>query len=153
MRLEGRTALVTGGASAGWGSDAVAGVVNFVLDKDFTGLKGQAQGGVTTYGDDPNFNVSLTAGTGFAVKEKTIEVAPAGTTTEEVPPHAPVDAKVTFIPPVGAALASLTVPFTAAPPTTSFWLIVKPETFGAVTVRLARNSEISRALRRTGRIG
>ena len=30
--------IVTGGASAIYGSDAVAGVVNYVLDKDFTGL-------------------------------------------------------------------------------------------------------------------
>jgi outer membrane receptor protein involved in Fe transport len=61
-----RVDVVTGGASADWGSDAVAGVVNFILDKDFTGLKGQAQGGVTTYGDDRNYNVSLTAGVKFA---------------------------------------------------------------------------------------
>ena len=33
-----RVDIVTGGASAVYGSDAVAGVVNFVLDKDFTGL-------------------------------------------------------------------------------------------------------------------
>jgi outer membrane receptor protein involved in Fe transport len=61
-----RVDIVTGGASADYGSDAVAGVVNFVLDKDFTGIKGTVQGGVTTYGDDRNFNVSLSAGTKFA---------------------------------------------------------------------------------------
>ncbi|WP_297510632.1 TonB-dependent receptor [uncultured Caulobacter sp.] len=61
-----RVDIVTGGASAAWGSDAVAGVVNFVLDKDFTGVKGAVQGGVTTYGDDKNYRVSLSAGTGFA---------------------------------------------------------------------------------------
>ncbi|MDB5365321.1 MAG: hypothetical protein JWM77_1248 [Rhodospirillales bacterium] len=61
-----RVDVVTGGASADWGSDAVAGVVNFVLDKDFTGVKGQVQGGLTTYGDDRTYNVSLTAGTRFA---------------------------------------------------------------------------------------
>ncbi|WP_164857130.1 TonB-dependent receptor plug domain-containing protein [Sphingomonas crocodyli] len=61
-----RVDIVTGGASADWGSDAVSGVVNFVLDKDFTGLKGSIQGGVTTYGDDRNFNISLSAGTRFA---------------------------------------------------------------------------------------
>lgn len=61
-----RIDVVTGGASASWGSDAVAGVVNFVLDKDYTGLKGQAQGGVTTYGDGRNYNISLTAGAKFA---------------------------------------------------------------------------------------
>ncbi|MFN3352852.1 MAG: TonB-dependent receptor domain-containing protein, partial [Brevundimonas sp.] len=61
-----RVDVVTGGASAEWGSDAVAGVVNFVLDKDFTGVKGLVQGGVTTYGDDRNYNIQLTAGTKFA---------------------------------------------------------------------------------------
>lgn len=61
-----RVDVVTGGASADWGSDAVAGVVNFVLDKDFTGLKGVVQAGVTTYGDDNNYNVSLTGGSRFA---------------------------------------------------------------------------------------
>ncbi len=61
-----RVDIVTGGASAQWGSDAVAGVVNFVLDKDYTGFKGEASGGVTTYGDDANFKVSLTAGLKFA---------------------------------------------------------------------------------------
>jgi iron complex outermembrane receptor protein len=61
-----RVDVVTGGASADWGSDAVAGVVNFVLDKDYVGIKGQVQGGVTTYGDDRNYNVQLTFGTKFA---------------------------------------------------------------------------------------
>lgn len=60
-----RVDIVTGGASAGWGSDAVAGVVNFVLDKDFTGLKGDFSGGLTTHGDDGNYNASLAAGFKF----------------------------------------------------------------------------------------
>lgn len=61
-----RVDVVTGGASADWGSDAVAGVVNFVLDTNYTGVKGTAQTGITTYGDDASYNVSLTAGTKFA---------------------------------------------------------------------------------------
>ncbi len=61
-----RVDVVTGGASAAWGSDAIAGVVNFTLDRKFTGLKGSAQGGTTTYGDDREYNMSLTGGTGFA---------------------------------------------------------------------------------------
>lgn len=61
-----RVDVVTGGASADWGSDAVAGVVNFILDKDYVGIKGQVQGGVTTYGDDRNYNIQLTVGTKFA---------------------------------------------------------------------------------------
>jgi iron complex outermembrane recepter protein len=61
-----RVDVVTGGASADYGSDAVAGVVNFVLDKDFTGLKGELSGGETTYGDGKNYKANLTWGVGFA---------------------------------------------------------------------------------------
>ncbi|MBX7197870.1 MAG: TonB-dependent receptor [Rhodospirillaceae bacterium] len=61
-----RVDIVTGGASAAYGSDALSGVVNFVLDKKFTGIKGELSGGVTTYGDDRNWKVSLTAGVPFA---------------------------------------------------------------------------------------
>ena len=43
--------VVTGGASASYGTDAVAGVVNFRLDTDFEGFKGHAQMGETSYGD------------------------------------------------------------------------------------------------------
>jgi len=60
-----RVDIVTGGASAAYGSDALAGVVNFVLDKNFTGVKGTLQGGVTTYGDDWQYKGSLTAGINF----------------------------------------------------------------------------------------
>lgn len=61
-----RIDVVTGGASAAYGSDAVSGVVNFVLDTKFTGVKGEASGGVTTYGDDRQWRVAVTAGTAFA---------------------------------------------------------------------------------------
>jgi outer membrane receptor protein involved in Fe transport len=58
--------IVTGGASAAYGSDAVSGVVNFILDKEYTGLKGTAEYGITDYGDAPSYRVNVTAGTGFA---------------------------------------------------------------------------------------
>ena len=45
-----RVDIVTGGASAVYGSDAVAGVVNFIVDKKFEGLKINAQAGLSTYG-------------------------------------------------------------------------------------------------------
>jgi outer membrane receptor protein involved in Fe transport len=61
-----RVEVVTGGASAAYGSDAVSGVVNFILDREYTGVKGEVSGGVTTYGDDPNWKVSLTGGFPFA---------------------------------------------------------------------------------------
>lgn len=63
--LVSRVDTVTGGASAAYGSDALAGVVNFLLDHDFTGIKGEAEGGVTTYGDDGNYSASVAMGTPF----------------------------------------------------------------------------------------
>lgn len=61
--------VVTGGASAAYGSDAVTGVVNFVLDDKFEGLKGRAQGGISGRGDDKNYMLSLAGG--FALGENT----------------------------------------------------------------------------------
>lgn len=61
-----RVEIVTGGASAAYGSDAVSGVVNFILDKDFTGFEADVSGGMTTYGDNQNWNVALTYGSEFA---------------------------------------------------------------------------------------
>jgi iron complex outermembrane recepter protein len=53
---------VTGGASASYGTDAVAGVVNFILDNDFDGFKGHAQVGETTYGDGENYEAGFAFG-------------------------------------------------------------------------------------------
>lgn len=61
-----RVDVVTGGASAAWGSDAVAGVVNFVLDKNFKGLSGVAQAGVSERGDNANQRIGAAGGFGFA---------------------------------------------------------------------------------------
>jgi len=61
-----RVEVVTGGASSAYGSDAVSGVVNFILDRDYTGFKGEYEYGVTTYGDGPNHKITLTGGMPFA---------------------------------------------------------------------------------------
>jgi outer membrane receptor protein involved in Fe transport len=61
-----RVDVVTGGASAAYGSDAVAGVVNFILQKKYTGIKGSIAGGITDRGDDKNTNGYLAFGTPFA---------------------------------------------------------------------------------------
>lgn len=66
QQLVTRVDVVTGGASAAYGSDALAGVVNFVLDHDFTGLKGEVSGGFTEYGDGNNYKVALSGGFKFA---------------------------------------------------------------------------------------
>jgi iron complex outermembrane recepter protein len=57
-----RTEIVTGGASAAYGSDAVAGVVNVILDTKFNGLKAEAQYGISGDGDNNETQVSLAAG-------------------------------------------------------------------------------------------
>ena len=66
QQLVQRVDIVTGGASAAYGSDAVSGVVNFVLDRKFTGLKVDAQWGGTTKGDNRNWKTAIAGGTPFA---------------------------------------------------------------------------------------
>ena len=61
-----RVDVVTGGASAAWGSDAVAGVINFVLNTNFTGLRGSIQSGTSTEGDAGQVSGDLSFGTRFA---------------------------------------------------------------------------------------
>lgn len=61
-----RVDIVTGGASAAYGSDAVSGVVNFILNTSYEGVKGVAQGGISTRGDKENVKASVAAGFGFA---------------------------------------------------------------------------------------
>lgn len=58
-----RVEVVTGGASAVYGSDAVAGVVNLIFKKDFTGIEGDAQYDVSELGDAEGYRLALHAGT------------------------------------------------------------------------------------------
>jgi len=60
--------VVTGGASAAYGSDAVSGVVNFMLDTRFTGFKANVQAGETGSNDNRNYLVSLAGGTSLGEK-------------------------------------------------------------------------------------
>lgn len=54
---------VTGGASAAYGTDAIAGVTNFILDTEFTGFQAHIQGGETSRGDSANQEGSIAYGT------------------------------------------------------------------------------------------
>lgn len=58
--------VVTGGASAAYGSDAVAGVINFQIDDRLTGLKGSFQYSQTRYKDAKDKYATLAYGTAFA---------------------------------------------------------------------------------------
>jgi iron complex outermembrane receptor protein len=60
-----RVDVVTGGASASYGSDAVGGVVNFITDKNFTGFKANLEGGETTYSDDKHGTIQAAFGKAF----------------------------------------------------------------------------------------
>lgn len=66
QNLVSRVDVVTGGASAAYGSDAVAGVVNLILDTEFQGFKGDVGTGISTYGDVPNYKASFAWGDSFA---------------------------------------------------------------------------------------
>ncbi|HYD13825.1 MAG TPA: TonB-dependent receptor [Allosphingosinicella sp.] len=61
-----RIDVITGGSSAVYGSDAIAGVVNFVLRQDYDGIRLRGQGGISQQGDRGIQFVSLTAGRNFA---------------------------------------------------------------------------------------
>ena len=57
-----RVDVVTGGASAAYGADALAGVTNFVLNREFEGLDVQVRTGQTSEGDGENWDVSVAGG-------------------------------------------------------------------------------------------
>ncbi len=57
-----RVEVVTGGASAAYGSDAVAGVVNFIMNKRLTGIRAHAEYGVSSHDDDQTWAWGLALG-------------------------------------------------------------------------------------------
>jgi outer membrane receptor protein involved in Fe transport len=61
-----RVEVVTGGASAAWGSGAVAGVVNVILDNRLEGVTVNARTGISTRGDGARYGADVSWGTRFA---------------------------------------------------------------------------------------
>ena len=57
-----RVEIITGGASAVYGSDAIAGAVNFILNDKFEGVEMSAQSGITGRGDAASYKLDLTYG-------------------------------------------------------------------------------------------
>lgn len=60
-----RTEIVTGGSSAVYGSDAITGVVNFIMRDDFEGTEVNLQYGTDAPTTTPNYTVDITAGANF----------------------------------------------------------------------------------------
>jgi iron complex outermembrane recepter protein len=57
-----RVEVVTGGASAAYGADALAGVTNFILDRRFTGLETRVQAGINEWGDGETWRAEAAFG-------------------------------------------------------------------------------------------
>jgi outer membrane receptor protein involved in Fe transport len=70
-----RVDVVTGGASAAWGSDAVAGVVNLVINKHFSGFKANVVYGNSEHQDQSRYKLEAVAGTDFMGGRGHIEFA------------------------------------------------------------------------------
>ncbi|MFO1248207.1 MAG: TonB-dependent receptor [Alphaproteobacteria bacterium] len=96
-----RVDVVTGGASASWGSDAVAGVINFVTDKKFEGFKANAQAGISTYGDMGQTLFQAAAGTSFAGGRGHFEIAGEYAYNDGLLPRYPVAQQHTAQPNIG----------------------------------------------------
>ena len=69
-----RVDIVTGSQSAVYGSDAIAGVVNFVLRRDFEGIQLRGQAGITNEGFGGSQYISAMAGKNFAGNRANITV-------------------------------------------------------------------------------
>src|SRR5215469_10529765 len=65
--LVGRVDTETGGASAVYGSDAIAGVVNIILDTKLEGFKASIDYGQTKYGDGKDYHASVAWGHEFGM--------------------------------------------------------------------------------------
>jgi iron complex outermembrane recepter protein len=81
----GNVDVITGGASAVYGSDAMSGVVNFKTITAFEGIKGDVQIGDAFRGDYRKLNSSLTFGSKFAQDRGHILVALGYTTRQALP--------------------------------------------------------------------
>ena len=70
-----RVDVITGGSSAVYGSDAIAGVVNFVLKRDFDGIELGAQAGLSEKGDNARYSIEGAFGRNFADGRGNIAIA------------------------------------------------------------------------------
>ena len=80
-----RVDVVTGGASASYGSDAIGGVVNFITDTNFQGFKANIEGGETTYHDDRNLTYQSAWGHNFLSGRLHVQISEELSTEGGVP--------------------------------------------------------------------
>jgi outer membrane receptor protein involved in Fe transport len=76
--------VISGGASAAYGSDALAGVANFILDQDFSGVQIDAQYGVTDRDDGATESYSITLGGDIADGRGNVVMSLGRSTREEI---------------------------------------------------------------------
>ncbi|MEJ6011152.1 TonB-dependent receptor domain-containing protein [Novosphingobium aquae] len=76
--------VITGGASAVYGSDAMSGVVNFKIMRDFEGIRADTQYNISERGDAAKFNASLALGTKFAEGRGSLLAAFSYTTQDPI---------------------------------------------------------------------
>jgi outer membrane receptor protein involved in Fe transport len=81
-----RVDVVTGGASASYGSDAVGGVVNFITDKHFEGFKANVEGGITNYNDDAQYLIQAAGGQAFLNDRLHVEASGEYDHEDGIPP-------------------------------------------------------------------
>jgi outer membrane receptor protein involved in Fe transport len=67
-----RADVLTGGASSVYGADAVAGVINFIVDREFTGVKGGVNFGGYQHNNDNDVARSINAARGFSAPEGSV---------------------------------------------------------------------------------
>ncbi|MGX7895187.1 TonB-dependent receptor domain-containing protein [Tsuneonella sp. HG222] len=70
-----RVEIISGGASSTYGADAVAGVTNFILKKNFEGVEFDGQYGLSQRGDGDEYQLSGIMGSDFADGRGNISVA------------------------------------------------------------------------------
>jgi outer membrane receptor protein involved in Fe transport len=77
-----RVEVISGGASATYGADAIAGVTNFILKKDFQGLELDAGMGISEFGDALDYQLSGIMGTDFSDGRGNVSIAMSMNTRE-----------------------------------------------------------------------
>lgn len=79
-----RVDVVTGGASTVYGADAVAGVVNFITRRNFSGAEAQAQYGISDRGDARQYKADLTIGSNLADDKGNVVIGLGYTKSDEL---------------------------------------------------------------------